>query len=558
MTTLAALFAQCAHVEAPSGGKVDKVPPQVKGVYPARSQTGVPLNTPIKVVFTEWMNENLGPADIQISPPVLGGLEWEMQGDELEIRPRSPLDSGTTYTLLMSRDLKDLRNNPLDLPFSLTFSTGSALDSLTLSGQVLSSQFKNPPSSTRLGLYLKDPEKRSHFQFLTRVAQEDSLQQDTVPRLWREFPLYQTSPDSSGLFTFKGLAPGHYRLAAFVDGNRNGLINQEYEEIALYHQDLVLTQAETLKHPLVLSKLEKVPFLITGIQPLGPHHVEIKFNNPLQLNFDTVEILTDSSSIYLDSNQWILRPSGRILIMQFDSLLNGSTYTVNTKSFSSIFGETLDSLQWKFPFTWQSLLLPDKNPIAESSVRNGSTLYEGQNAIDFHYTYPYQVLKGDSLFLISQRDTLTLQPQLTNAFTRRIKWDKPLSLSTNYQIVQKIPPNDSLPEGARLRLLNFSTPDPLKVGYLTLQNKNDEWISLSIRHLEEPFSDSLELQTKQSLTLGPLPEGPILITYYKDLNKNHRRELGSIHPYEVAEPVDIYPDTLIIPRSDTLLISIPR
>ena len=62
---------------------------------------------------------------------------FEVNGEELLISSRSVLDSNTTYTLTVASGIKDLRGNSVAKPFELIFSTGSYIDSLSVSGRVM-------------------------------------------------------------------------------------------------------------------------------------------------------------------------------------------------------------------------------------------------------------------------------------------------------------------------------------------------------------------------------------------------------------------------------------
>jgi hypothetical protein len=561
---LFALFAltltlvQCAHVEPPSGGKVDKTPPQVKGVYPARGQTNISPNSGIKILFTEWMQEKLGPADVQISPPLSKGVITEMIGPELRIIPRSPLDSGITYNLILSRELSDLRGNSLDLPFNLSFSTGPNIDSTTLKGTVYSDGFNKASKSSKIALYPIGAQKRNGYSFLKELAIRDSITIDSLPRLDREFPLYVTSPDSAGNFEFIGLSKGVYYIAAFADQNQNGVINADREATALYPYAIDLSESKELKYPLVLSQLDDSKFYAEGFEAVGSNLLLINFNKPLDsISYNASISFNDSLQNHTMTSRQFLRLDESSLVLQIDSIRDSINYTIDLSEIKSLYGEALDSNQLEIPLTWQNFNSNQVNKINSSSVKNGSILADNQNYIDIEYSLELSESNStDSIFILGLSDTSYIAPKSINPFTTRITLPADLAKSSSYQIIKKIPPSDSLPDGVLKRLLFFKTADPLKIGSIKLSTTLSNTIGVKIKSLESSYQDSLFIKPEEKVSRSSIPEGSVVVQYYIDLNSNNKRDKGSVSPYLPSEPIQLLKDTLVVPRNDTLSIII--
>ena len=132
----AGLFA-CATQVAPGGGPEDKLPPRVAAVYPAPMTTNHPNELYVKLEFDEWINASIPRSAVSISPPIEKKMKFEVSGRTLELTSRAVLDENTTYTITFAGGIKDLHGNALATPFTVVFSTGSEIDSLTIAGRIL-------------------------------------------------------------------------------------------------------------------------------------------------------------------------------------------------------------------------------------------------------------------------------------------------------------------------------------------------------------------------------------------------------------------------------------
>lgn len=133
-----ALF--CAQMEAPSGGPVDTTKPYVSGLYPDSGSVGVEVDT-ISILFSKKMDRRSVRDWLFISPP-LRVREGKWDDNRLDLILAAPLDSGTTYSILLGFEVKDVRGNPLG-PYEASFSTGDALDDGRVEGKVLGGRLRS-------------------------------------------------------------------------------------------------------------------------------------------------------------------------------------------------------------------------------------------------------------------------------------------------------------------------------------------------------------------------------------------------------------------------------
>ncbi|MEZ4650662.1 MAG: Ig-like domain-containing protein [Candidatus Eisenbacteria bacterium] len=131
----------CANMRAPSGGPADETDPFVTQSSPDSAATLVVPTDSLAIVFSEPMKKRTVEEAFRITPPVeFRSIEWE--ADTLTFLLTAPLDTATTYVGLLGGDASDRRGRKMGNPWSWPFSTGSALDPGTASGQLHGGRFK--------------------------------------------------------------------------------------------------------------------------------------------------------------------------------------------------------------------------------------------------------------------------------------------------------------------------------------------------------------------------------------------------------------------------------
>jgi hypothetical protein len=104
----------------------DTVPPEVLATTPTSGATDVPMVTAVTLTFSEDVDPDSLPEALSWEPPVLADIVW-VDSTEI-ITPRHPLTGGTVHNLTVGRSLTDVRGNPLEEPFILTFTTAGSSD----------------------------------------------------------------------------------------------------------------------------------------------------------------------------------------------------------------------------------------------------------------------------------------------------------------------------------------------------------------------------------------------------------------------------------------------
>jgi len=195
----AALFAgACARVGSPPGGPKDTTPPKVLASTPDNHSVNFTGNT-IEIRFDEFVELENVQKKLIVSPPLPKRPDIRMKGKTLVIKLNNPLLDNTTYTLNFGDAIRDFNEGNILENYTFVFSTGSALDSLLIHGQLEDAFTLHPPEEAFVLLY-------------------DHLG-DSVPLL--EKPLYVSKADQDGNFSLQNLKADTFRLVALVDGNLN-------------------------------------------------------------------------------------------------------------------------------------------------------------------------------------------------------------------------------------------------------------------------------------------------------------------------------------------------
>ncbi|HOO98069.1 MAG TPA: Ig-like domain-containing domain [Bacteroidales bacterium] len=206
---LFAVIASCAKVSSPAGGPKDTDPPVVVKSEPASGTTNFSANR-ISITFDEFVTLDKVNEKFMVSPPLEKRPVITLKGKSVVVEFDEKLRDSTTYTFYFQDAIRDLNEaNPID-NFQFVFSTGDALDSLSVTGNVLSSFSLDPPENTLVLLY----RDHSDSAFMKRL------------------PDYITRVTPTGYFRFDNVKEGVYRLFALRDADNSKNFNIPDEEIA--------------------------------------------------------------------------------------------------------------------------------------------------------------------------------------------------------------------------------------------------------------------------------------------------------------------------------------
>ncbi len=199
----------CANMAAPAGGAYDVEPPKVRRATPDFNALGI-APSKIEIEFDENIKIKSPSEKVIITPPQQTLPVIRSVGKKAVVELKDELKPNTTYTIDFTDAIADNNEeNPLE-NFVFSFSTGDQLDTLSISGKVLTAPDLEPVTGTYVGIH-------SNFD-------------DTV---FSRVPFERISKtDSRGNFTVRGMAPGKYKVFALNDLNRDYKYDNPQEAIA--------------------------------------------------------------------------------------------------------------------------------------------------------------------------------------------------------------------------------------------------------------------------------------------------------------------------------------
>lgn len=209
VAVVAVIWHSCANMASPTGGAYDIDPPVVRRATPDFNSLNI---TPkrIEIEFDENIKVESPSEKVIVTPPQKNMPVIRSAGRKLVVELNDTLLENTTYTIDFTDAISDNNEgNPLE-NFMFSFSTGDRLDTLTISGRVLSAQDLEPVT----GIYVGIHSNHDDSAFLT-------IPFDRISRT-----------DSRGNFTVRGIAPGKYRVFALNDMNRDYKYDNPMEGVA--------------------------------------------------------------------------------------------------------------------------------------------------------------------------------------------------------------------------------------------------------------------------------------------------------------------------------------
>lgn len=568
----------CATSVAPGGGPEDKYPPRVAGVYPAPNSTNMPLELNIHLQFDEWIATSVPRSAVMISPPLEKRLKFEVDGDELYVTSKARLDSNTTYTVTIASGLKDLHGNAVADPFRLTFSTGSIIDSLSLTGRamVTASMIQKKQFPT-VGLFLIGAAERASHHYLEKYRDStQTVEADSIPKLTQEQPLFSTQTDSLGRFHMAGLKAGHYRVVAFLDVNGNQKIETSAELAGVAVSDLNLTPefADTLWIP--LADQDTTPVSLEAITQVGKNALTAKFSKNLMID----SVLLDKENCVLltaDSTRirptWIFRtPRSADMEFVFDSLPNrDSSYTFRCVTGKDSVGRILDSRLGSLSIDWTEQkgdTLPTKM-IASVPAMNAKNIFP-KDSIEITYDKPVADSVLDSLrrvlVLVQNQDTLPVRVLRKDPVRFMVYGDEFFLTDAKVELLERYADSTlSSPDsmtGIRDTIVTmktrvwvkFETVPKLQLASLSGKIPGGSTDTrVRIRKVDSDRFTTVTCALNGSFQMDDLTEGKYLMEYFRTKDSLDVPYAGKLFQFEYGMPWRALADTLVIERGANVL-----
>ncbi len=301
----------CANIVPPEGGPRDSLPPRLLSSSPKDSTLNFNGNK-IYFTFDEFIEIQDAQKNVIISPLTKNQPTVEGRLKNVSVKFRDSLEPNTTYTIDFGNSIRDINEANVFKNFSYVFSTGSVIDSNSISGSVINAETGKVDSTLIVVLHNK----------LTDSAAA------------KERPRYYAKVDGQGDFKFSNLPTGIFAIYAMDDKsgqkkyssakqlfafNDKNIVSNDNKPVELFaFAEEKETVAPARADAATINALAKAPLsFATNLESqkqdlLGK--LELTFNKPIK-NFDRSKILftEDSATVVqdykveLDSTQKILR-----------------------------------------------------------------------------------------------------------------------------------------------------------------------------------------------------------------------------------------------------------
>jgi hypothetical protein len=244
---------------------------------PLIGATQIPLDSPITIEFSEAIDRKTAAKAIFIAPQPDPEPKFKIKSRSIIITPQENLRPNRTYVVTLGTDLKDAHRVNLAQSVNIAFSTGSTIDTGSISGTVF--QDDKRTAGVSLALFENDPEQAG--------LPIDSL-----------VPDYITQSGENGAFAFSYLSPARYYLVAYSDKNKDRRINTGREMFGLPY-DYAAVDSATPAIVGIDIQLHMQDTSIIGLRTVSVNPdqlIKIRFNKPLEES-EAGELFGDASII---------------------------------------------------------------------------------------------------------------------------------------------------------------------------------------------------------------------------------------------------------------------
>jgi Bacterial Ig-like domain len=391
---LVLLMASCAKRGSITGGSKDTLAPILKASFPKNFSTNFKGNE-IKLTFDEFVKLKDIKKQLIISPPLKNDplILPTTASKTITVKINDTLQPDTTYSFNFGQSIEDNNEgNPYN-QFKYVFSTGSIIDSLSISGTVKDAYTKDVESFVSVMLY----EVNDKFN-------------DSV--VYKESPRYITNTlDSLKIFKLENLKAGKYLLVAMKDYGSNNKFNPNKDKIGFKKQFLAIPNDTVFELKLFKEvppfKAQK-PFQASGNRIILPYEgkaegIKLALKNK---NADLSTIITQFPK--KDSLQIWIKPA------KTDSLSLAISKEKYTKNFS-------------FKIKEQK-----KDTLNINTAQNNNSSFKDKFALES--ATPLLKIDNSKINIITKDSTAVAFTTQYDAFNQRLEFDFKKDFSEEYTI----------------------------------------------------------------------------------------------------------------------------
>jgi len=496
----------CAQVKPPTGGPEDKSPPKAVEVMPADSSVNVPIDTPIRIRFDEYIKGSAG--NIALSPPV-EKLDVKFRHRGIDIS-HSGLEPNTTYRVVISTAFGDLRGNTLRNAFSFAFSTGPRLDTLEIRGKVYNADFE---LADGIRIHAYSSEKAT---FNLRKTRPDAI----------------TWSGKGGEFSLQNLPDKEFIIIGIRDDNKDGFLSNN-ESVAFAPK--AINAGTNIGWSMVIFAPDSTPPEIISVSTEDAYILKIRFSEPI--NFD--ELIIKASPPIGGFKPFIYQSEPKLLGILAETPLPIGKLELEISGVSDRTGNVGSYIQ-----NIEIKAIEPDSILPRVSVNKKMRIFPTDSLI-VRFDKPVRagiVLVQDSLGRQIRGDSVLRDP-FTIVFIPAEKW--PNREDITWHIEDVIALDGSKVTDTTMFALSFESPESYGNLFVTTEPLCEELIVRAIMLGEEKSQTDLVKKPSGFESEG-LPAGQYLIYMFCDSDGDSQWSPGDLSPFEFPEPIFIYPDTVVI------------
>lgn len=221
LTIISVLFISCAKRGTITGGPKDSIAPVIVKSNPKNYETNF-TEKKIRIDFSEYIKVKDINKQLIISPPMEKTPTIVPQGSAskfISITLNEELKPNTTYSFNFGQSITDYNEGIPYSQFKYVFSTGTFVDSLTVSGNI------------------KDAFANKTDDFVTVMLYDAANYNDSL--VYKKKPIYITNTlEKNTTFKIENIKEGEYYLVALKDKNNNYNYQAKSEKIAFKTQKI--------------------------------------------------------------------------------------------------------------------------------------------------------------------------------------------------------------------------------------------------------------------------------------------------------------------------------
>jgi hypothetical protein len=562
MSTLFVLIGACAKISNPVGGPKDRTPPVVLETVPEYGAKNF-RGEKIIITFDEYIALDNIIDKFMVSPPMKKKPRVFVRGKEVIAEFDEVLRDSTTYTFYFQDAIKDLNEGNVLEDYQFVLSTGTVIDSLSVTGNVYNAFDLEVPEKTMVLLYRE-------------LA--DSF-------VVKHLPDYISRVDLKGYFRINNVKAGTYRLYSLKDGDNSKNYNVPGEDFAFMNSPVEITteknflpvvkdtvrvkkevpkkkELKTLKdkdlqdtivpigeYPLMLFAAQKTMHYLTSSARPNKYKLSYTLSLPPDtMNFRLTIPGTTGNSFFIEKN----REKDTITVWLTDSSLYSQSQITTIIDYP--FTDTLGILGYKEDTIKMRFITPvvrkgskiKKAPFTYENNIKGNTLKPGQQII-FTSVTPLREpdTSGIKLYHIADSVRQKVNYSLIGDSSTRCRYVLKADLKEDQKylfIADSASFGNIFNENADSVGINFSVKKTESYSKLTVTIRNCRVTCIiQLLNNQEKLVSEATLKSDGKIAFPLLDAGDYRLKVIYDLNGDGKWTTGDFSKGIQPEPVTYYP-----------------